>query len=56
MEICFNTMNTLTPEHLLKTVYIRGEAHTVMQAIERQISLCIAYWSDYLHWEDVKRK
>ncbi|NKX10860.1 DUF1572 family protein [Bacillus cereus] len=34
----FNTMNTLTPEHLLKTVYIRGEAHTVMQAIERQIS------------------
>ena len=38
MEICFNTMNTLTPEHLLKTVYIRGEAHTVMQAIERQIA------------------
>lgn len=34
----FNTMNTLTPEHLLKTVYIRGEAHTVMQAIERQIA------------------
>ncbi|WP_141540734.1 DUF1572 family protein [Bacillus cereus] len=34
----FNTINTLTPEHLLKTVYIRGEAHTVMQAIERQIS------------------
>ena len=31
-------MNTLTPEHLLKTVYIRGEAHTVMQAIERQIA------------------
>lgn len=31
-------MNALTSEHLLQTVYIRGEAHTVMQAIERQIS------------------
>ncbi len=31
-------MNMLTPEHLLQTVYIRGEAQTVMQAIERQIS------------------
>ncbi|MFE7375601.1 DUF1572 domain-containing protein [Bacillus cereus] len=37
-EYVFNTMNTILPEHLLKTVYIRGEAHTVMQAIERQIS------------------
>ncbi|EOO22388.1 MULTISPECIES: DUF1572 domain-containing protein [Bacillus cereus group] len=37
-EHVFKTMNTITPEHLLKTVYIRGEAHTVMQAIERQIS------------------
>ena len=31
-------MNVLTPEQVLQTVYIRGEAHTVMQAIERQIS------------------
>lgn len=31
-------MNTIMPEHLLKTVYIRGEALTVIQAIERQIS------------------
>ncbi|MGE7889092.1 DUF1572 domain-containing protein [Bacillus cereus] len=37
-EYVFNTMNTILPEHLLKTVYIRGEAHTVLQAIERQIS------------------
>lgn len=37
-EYVFNTMNTIMPEHLLKTVYIRGEAHTVLQAIERQIS------------------
>lgn len=31
-------MNTIMSEHLLKTVYIRGEALTVIQAIERQIS------------------
>lgn len=37
-EYVFNTMNTIMPEDLLKTVYIRGEAHTVLQAIERQIS------------------
>ncbi|WP_342719153.1 DUF1572 domain-containing protein [Bacillus paramycoides] len=37
-EYVFNTMNVLTPENLLQTVYIRGEAQTVMQAIERQIS------------------
>ncbi|ENB9401031.1 TPA: DUF1572 domain-containing protein [Bacillus cereus] len=37
-EYVFKTMNMLTPEHLLQTVYIRGEAQTVMQAIERQIS------------------
>ncbi|HFJ9437143.1 MULTISPECIES: DUF1572 domain-containing protein [Bacillus] len=37
-EFVFKTMNVLTPEHLLQTVYIRGEAQTVMQAIERQIS------------------
>ncbi|MCR6793751.1 hypothetical protein BKK39_25385 [Bacillus cereus] len=37
-EYVFKTMNALTSEHLLQTVYIRGEAHTVMQAIERQSS------------------
>ncbi|MGE7884060.1 DUF1572 domain-containing protein [Bacillus sp. NPDC094077] len=37
-EYVFKTMNTITPDHLLKLVYIRGEALTVMQAIERQIS------------------
>ncbi|MFC9416530.1 DUF1572 domain-containing protein [Bacillus mobilis] len=37
-EYVFKTMNVLKPEHLLQTVYIRGEAQTVMQAIERQVS------------------
>ncbi|HDR3886752.1 TPA: DUF1572 domain-containing protein [Bacillus cereus] len=37
-EYVFKTMNTIMSEHLLKTVYIRGEALTVIQAIERQIS------------------
>lgn len=37
-EYVLKTMHALTPEDLLQTVYIRGEAHMVMQAIERQIS------------------
>ncbi|KFN04073.1 DUF1572 domain-containing protein [Bacillus clarus] len=37
-EYVFNTLTGLTSEHILQKVYIRGEAHTVMQAIERQIS------------------
>ncbi|TYP78040.1 uncharacterized protein DUF1572 [Paenibacillus methanolicus] len=32
------TLTTLTPDDLLRTVTIRGEAHTVVQAIHRQIS------------------
>ena len=36
-------MNALTSEHLLQTVYIRGEAHTVMQAIERQIFIMLLH-------------
>jgi len=31
-------MDNLVPEQILQKVYIRGEEHTVMQAIERQIS------------------
>ncbi|KXY40744.1 DUF1572 domain-containing protein [Bacillus mycoides] len=37
-EYVFKTMDTLTAEQILQKVYIRGEEHTVMQAIERQIS------------------
>ncbi|MEG7842836.1 DUF1572 domain-containing protein [Bacillus mobilis] len=37
-EYVFKTMNVLTPQQLLQTVYIRSEAQTVIQAIERQIS------------------
>ncbi|MFC4104001.1 DUF1572 family protein [Paenibacillus xanthanilyticus] len=32
------TLKTLTPDDLLRTVTIRGEGHTVVQAVHRQIS------------------
>jgi hypothetical protein len=36
-DTLFSTLRELSSEDLLRTVYIRGEAHTVVQAIERQI-------------------
>jgi hypothetical protein len=37
-QIVFDLLGTLTPADLLRTVYIRGEAHNVMQALMRQLS------------------
>ncbi|EEM05695.1 hypothetical protein BHU24_06840 [Bacillus pseudomycoides] len=34
----FQALQSLTPQDLLKIIHIRGEAHSVMQAIERQIA------------------
>jgi hypothetical protein len=34
----FNTLNTLTTNDLGKTVYIRNQGHTVMEAINRQLA------------------
>lgn len=34
----FVTLNALKEEDLLKNIYIRGERHTVIEAIERQMS------------------
>jgi len=34
---CFETLDSLTPDDLSKTVRIRGEEHSVPQAIQRQI-------------------
>lgn len=34
----FSALNDLRPEDVLRTVTIRGEAHTVLQAIQRQVS------------------
>ncbi len=34
----FDALDSLTPDNLLDTVTIRGEAHTVLQAINRQLS------------------
>src|SRR5690606_4252157 len=37
-NVLFATLNELKEEDLLKNVYIRGERHTVIEAIERQMS------------------
>lgn len=34
----FKALNELTPDDLLKTVFIRKEPHTVLRAIQRQLS------------------
>jgi uncharacterized damage-inducible protein DinB len=36
--ILFDLLDKLTPEDLLRTVTIRGEAHTVLAAIQRQVA------------------
>ncbi|MEI3607561.1 DUF1572 domain-containing protein [Pseudogracilibacillus sp. SE30717A] len=37
-NILFETLNGLGDQDLLKNVYIRGERHTVLEAIERQMA------------------
>lgn len=37
-ETLFQTLSELKEEDILKTVFIRGEPHSVMEAIQRQIS------------------
>ena len=37
-EQVFTTLNALKPEDVMRTVTIRGEPHTVLQAINRQIA------------------
>jgi hypothetical protein len=34
----FETLDSLTPEDLLRDVYIRGERHSVIQALDRQMT------------------
>lgn len=34
----FNTLHSLRPEDLMKTITIRGEMHSVIDAIERQLA------------------
>ncbi|MGM7700728.1 DUF1572 family protein [Pseudalkalibacillus sp. Hm43] len=36
--VLFNTLNSLTEADLLKTVYIRSEPHTVIKALQRQVT------------------
>jgi Protein of unknown function (DUF1572) len=34
----FDALSVLKPEDLLKVVYIRGEEHTVLRALQRQLA------------------
>ena len=36
-KITLDSISSLTPDDLMKTVYIRSEPHTVIQAIQRQL-------------------
>jgi hypothetical protein len=37
-QVLFDTMESLTPADIDRTVHIRGEPHSVMRAIDRQLS------------------
>jgi hypothetical protein len=37
-RVLFATLETLTPDDLLRDVYIRGERHSVIQALDRQLT------------------
>ncbi|RSK31749.1 DinB family protein [Hymenobacter metallilatus] len=37
-QILFDVLDHLAPADLLRTVYIRGEAHTVLLALQRQVA------------------
>ncbi len=37
-QLVFDTLNSLSPDDLAKTVTIRGEPHSVLQAINRQVA------------------
>ena len=39
-QLCFEAIEPLKPEDLEKTIYIRGEANTVLEAINRQLTHC----------------
>ena len=39
-QLCFEAIKPLKPEDLEKTIYIRSEANTVLEAINRQLTHC----------------
>lgn len=59
-KVLFDTLHTLTPDDVLRIVQIRGEGHSVLQAIQRQVShygyhvgqivLLSKHWANS-HWE-----
>jgi hypothetical protein len=37
-QVLFGALEALSPEDLLRDVYIRGERHSVLQALDRQLT------------------
>ena len=37
-QVFLNALDTIKPDHLLQTIYIRNEPHTIMEAVIRSIS------------------
>lgn len=37
-KVCFDSLATLTDDDLSRTIHIRGEAHSVLQAIHRKVA------------------
>lgn len=48
-KILLETLNGLNEDDLLKTVYIRKEAHTVIRALQRQLSHCAYHCGQLVH-------
>jgi hypothetical protein len=42
-DTTFKTLQSLTPEDFARTVYIRGDAHTILQAINRSLNHIVSH-------------
>lgn len=57
-QIMFNTLNGLTPDDLLKKIFIRKEPHSVLEAILRQLAHYsehvgqILFLAKHIEWEN----
>jgi hypothetical protein len=59
-QLLFETINTLRPDDLVRTVTIRGEPHTVLQALNRAVAHCAYHMGQIVflakHWRGTEWK
>jgi uncharacterized damage-inducible protein DinB len=59
-HLVFETINSLHPEDLERTVTIRGEPHTVLQALNRAVAHCAYHMGQIVflakHWKGAEWK